>query len=199
MSGTSLSEKHQRQLATLHCNVVKGIPPMAEEQVKYWNMHIEELHEGLRSLLLPQRIKAEKSLVKEIMDAEERAHFLFFGRKFDLTKLLVAMRDYSEKIQEWQKLGLELHYLPSVLLDHPDNIPGWRIKPDKQFYWDWLKNRDFFRRSNVGEMELVEYPLLDDAVVLIDTRKKPRYQNNGNQMYDGDRKFLGNIISRLRR
>ncbi len=129
---------------------------------------------------------------------EFKRHWLFFGAEFDLTAFAQTLKRYGRRqIAEWQKLGLDVAFLPAVLMAQAANFPGWKVKPEKWYYEVSDKGKLFLANTS-GEL-VVSNPAygLGGITVLIDTRCKPVY-DNGRQMYEDDGKFLGSIIAGLR-
>lgn len=128
---------------------------------------------------------------------EFKRHLLFFGTDFDLAPFVQTLKRYGRKqIVEWQRLGLDVSYLPKVLMASDAAYPGWRVKPEK---WLYKKSEEakLFRLQADGKL-VISNPAyqLGGITVLVDTRCKPTY-DNGRQMYEND-KFLGPIIEQLR-
>ncbi len=136
--------------------------------------------------------------VMNLLDAERVAHLAFFGQEFDLTLMRETIERYGyAKIAEWKKLGLEVHFLPSTVLMRNTSFDGWKIQPES-WYWDQAENGNLYHRNDDGTLVKASGDLLPGRVVLIDTRKKPNY-NDGKQMFAKDRDFMGRVIDRLRK
>lgn len=136
-----------------------------------------------------------ESWLQEILERERQHHLDFFGREFDLLKFEKTLERYGyQKIQEWQKLGLEPHFLPSASMMPGDDYSGWKIKPEKWFYEQVIEGKIF--RNIKGELEKVATVKLEGITVLIDARLKPAYRDS-KQMYENDN-LLGYIIEELR-
>jgi len=135
--------------------------------------------------------------IQEIVNRECQYHLDFFGRYFDLSEFEKTLKKYGQKkMKEWQKLGLEPHFLPKVVLSQDDNLLGWEIKP-KDWYYQIAAGGRIMRDVN-GELVVDKEPFkLEGITVLIDTRLKPAY-NDGGQMYENDN-LLGPIIEELRK
>lgn len=132
----------------------------------------------------------------EILTKERQCHKAFFGTGFDLNEFRKTLQKYGQKrIQEWQKLGLEPHFLPEVVMSEDTKFNGWKIKP-KKWYYQKVAERKVLRQQDgklVTEIEIK----LEGIIVLIDTRLKPVYRD-GKQMWENDN-LLGEIIERLRK
>lgn len=136
--------------------------------------------------------------VMNLLNAERAAHLAFFGQEFDLTLMRETIERYGyAKIAEWQKLGLEVHFLPSTVLMRNTSFDGWKIQPES-WYWDQARNGNLYHRQDDGTLVKASGDLLPGRVVLIDTRKKPNY-DDGKQMFAKDRDFMGRVIDRLRK
>jgi len=136
-----------------------------------------------------------ESWLQEILERERQYHLDFFDQEFDLLKFEKTLKRYGhQKIQEWQNLGLEPHFLPKVSMMSGDDYRGWKIKPEKWFYGKIFEGKIF--RDIKGKLEKVTIVKLEGITILIDTRLKPAYQND-RQMYEDDN-LLGSIIEELR-
>ena len=136
--------------------------------------------------------------VMGILDAERAAHHAFFGQEFDLTLMRETIERYGyAKIAEWQKLGLEVHFLPSTVLVRNTSFDGWKIQPES-WYWVQAVRGKLYLRQDDGALAKTTGDLLPGRVVLIDTRKKPNL-DDGKQMFAKDRDFMGRVVDRLRR
>ncbi|MBU2595684.1 hypothetical protein KJ713_02555 [Patescibacteria group bacterium] len=136
--------------------------------------------------------------IKERLVAENAAHQVFFGQTYDLTLFRQTLERYGEdQVCEWLKLKLEPHFLPDVVFTPKSDFPGWKIRPNDR-YWTQLAAGKLKRRNAEGKLMTVKDARLEGAVVLIDTRLKPRYHQNGKQMFADDKRFMGSIIEDLR-
>ena len=136
--------------------------------------------------------------VMNLLDAERAAHLAFFGQEFDLTLMRGTIERYGyARIAEWQKLGLEVHFLPSTVLMQNTSFDGWKIQPES-WYWDQSRNGNLYHRQGDGTLVKVSGDLLPGSVVLIDTRKKPNYDDS-KQMFAKDGDFMGRVIDCLRK
>lgn len=149
-----------------------------------------------KKVIVVQSLPLKNDWLTAILNAERQCHRDFFGREFDLAEFEKTLRKYGRKqIKDWQRLGLEPHFLPKVSMMFGDDYPGWKIKPEKWFYEKQLEGKLFLNiNSQLVKMIAVE---LGGKTVLIDTRLKPAY-DNGRQMYEND-SVLGSIIERLRK
>lgn len=131
-----------------------------------------------------------------ILTQERKAHYKFFGQEFDLARFRRSLENYGpKKISYWQKLGLEPHFLPPVVMHRNINFPGWKVKPDKQYY-EQVAEGKVLRRQPDGQLKVdLDAFKLEGIIVLVDTRLKPDF--NGKQMFKRDN-LLGPIIKRLR-
>lgn len=132
-----------------------------------------------------------------ICEQERLAHLAFFGQEFDLTLFRQILEEYGfGRVQVWQNLGLEVHFLPDVVMVQDANFPGWKIKPEKWF-WEKLTEGKLLRRDPQGNLVTITEVNLGGIIVLVDTRLKPKYKD-GRQMWGSDKNLLGKILSELR-
>ncbi|HEU0050427.1 MAG TPA: hypothetical protein VFQ60_00020 [Patescibacteria group bacterium] len=140
-----------------------------------------------------KRIEDEK-IFREIIARESVALRNFFGKEIIVPPL--PKQATRERILEWRKLGLELHYLPPISMAEikrdvdgfvtnvqPKNFPGWKKKLSHWFF-DKIKSWDL----------PPEAAKLPGAWVLVDARPKP-IEDDGKQMYLND--FLGPVLEEL--
>lgn len=142
--------------------------------------------------------EAGENWIDQIINREHQYHLNFFGRKINLPKFEKTLKKYGQKqIRQWQKLGLEPHFLPKAFLfQSNNNFPGWKIKPNNWYYEKAAQDK--ILRYVDGELEIDrQSDKLEEITVLIDTRLKPAY-NDGRQMYANDN-LLGPIIELLRK
>ena len=90
----------------------------------------------------------------------------------------------QELMERWEALGLELHYLPPIDMSKEGGLKKW-VRPD-------FKNIDPSQLSP-------DAMLLPGCWVLVDGRKKPEYDESGNQNYGNDGNFLGPVLEKLRK
>lgn len=122
----------------------------------------------------------------------------FFGKTFDLALLQKALQYYGkERIDNWKRLDLEVHFLPRISLYQEANFPGWKVKPE-DWFWEKLKGGKLYLRSRDGDFAVVKEVNLGCIVALIDIRQKPPYRG-GQQMFLNDKNLLGAVISKLRK
>lgn len=133
----------------------------------------------------------------EILDRERKAHRDFFGQRFSLKSFRETLEKYgSEKISEWQRLGLEPHFLPEIAMPRDAAFPGWKVKPE-DWYYNEVAAGKILRQQPGGSLIPEKEVKLEGITVLVDTRLKPPF-NNGKQMFENDN-LLGPIIERLRK
>ena len=142
------------------------------------------------------KFKTEKWL-EESLVKEKQYHQAFFGQEFDLTEFQETLQKYGQaKIQEWQKLGLEPHFLPEVSMAQGASFPGWKVKPEDWYYQN-VANGKILRQQPDDKLVVdKEAYKLEGMTVLIDARRKPSY-TGGTQVYENDN-LLGEIILELR-
>ena len=161
---------------------------------KGWQKMVEDKELAGKVVAL---IEGEKEMwLLKILANERACHLAFFGKEFDLAEFADTLKKHGEsKLRFWAKLGLEPHFLPRMAMDRNLNFPGWKIKPEK-WYYDQIAKGNVFRQTS-GESKIDRQVELEGIAVLIDTRRKPNY-DNGRQMYEDDG-FLGSIIAELRK
>lgn len=134
--------------------------------------------------------------IVSMIQAENAIHQAFFGQTYDLSRMreVLAQRGLS-KITFWKQIGLEVHFLPSIALVKDASLDAWKVRLE-QWFWDMLEAKRLFHDHN-GSLLLVNQVGLYGNVVLIDTRKKPDY-NDGKQKFACDG-FMGAVIGQLRK
>jgi len=80
----------------------------------------------------------------------------------------------SERLEQWERQGFELHYLPAMEMGKDMDYPGWEKKPN-----DW-----FYAELQAGKLSS-DAATLKPGWILIDARDKPVYEG-GKQMYEND-------------
>ncbi|MEK9155810.1 MAG: hypothetical protein AAB360_00710 [Patescibacteria group bacterium] len=135
--------------------------------------------------------------IGKIIAAEEKCHQAFFGQ----TQNLALMRQVleatgQERVKAWNALGLEVHFLPKLVLTAKTSLKGWKKKPEFWF-WEQIGAGNIKRRNASGELASMTEVGLEGIVALVDTRCKPSY-DGGRQMFANDANFLGKLIARLR-
>jgi len=127
--------------------------------------------------------KAPMEYERRLIENERQKLEAFFGRKMEVPPLPEEIS--HERIRQWEKQKLELHYLPSMDLS-------------KEFdHRTWFKKR-LPNFKHVDESRLPEdYAVLPGCWVLVDAREKPRY-DYVDQKYEDDQDFLGPVIEELR-
>ncbi|MHB8169279.1 MAG: hypothetical protein ACYDET_06480 [Thermoleophilia bacterium] len=136
--------------------------------------------------------------IERIVEAEGKYLEAFFGKAIDIVPLQKTLQYYGEeRIANWKRLDLEVHFLPQISLYQEVNFPGWKIKPE-DWFWEKLKGGKLYLRSREGELEVAKAANLSGIVALIDIRQKPPYRG-GQQMFLNDDSLLGSVLSKLRK
>jgi hypothetical protein len=141
--------------------------------------------------------EVENDWLQDILKHEGQSHRDFFGQEFNLPDFEKTLNKYGQKkIREWQRLGLEPHFLPEVFLAPNDSYTNWKVRLEK-WYHDKSAEGKILRSINGSLVADKEAFKIEGIVVLIDTRLKPAYED-GKQVYENDN-LLGPIIEELRR
>lgn len=155
---------------------------------------LQLLGEGKRVVLAPEeegKAKASRAnWLTKILELENKSFESFFGEQIDLTEFEQTLIRYGRhKIEFWQSLGLEPHYLPGTMFQLSDDYPGWKIKPGQGYY-------DMYNQGKILRGKILE-PSINSGTILIDTRLKPNDDNYGQQMWYNDN-LCGPTIHELR-
>ncbi len=153
-----------------------GIPPADAKEIMSL---LERLAYVLDNKKFAPGMELEEK--KEALYGTERAKLSeFFGRMIEVPDLPEGIT--LEKMWEWERKRLELHYLPPV--DMSEESPeGW-VRPD-------FRNIDP-KQLPPGAM------LLPGCWVLVDGRPKPKYED-GDQYYKDDEDLLEPVLIKLRK
>ncbi|HEU0050429.1 MAG TPA: hypothetical protein VFQ60_00030 [Patescibacteria group bacterium] len=132
-----------------------------------------------------KRIEDER-IFSEIITRESRALRKFFGKEIVVHPL--PKQATAERILEWRRLGLELHYLPSISMAEikrdadgiitdvePKKFPGWKEKPGEGTP-DRKYDIDFFDEVKSGDFDPSAVSL-PGAWILVDSHEKPHFDN----------------------
>ena len=123
-----------------------------------------------------------KEKVEKLRQEESQKLTAFFEKKIDVPPLPAEIT--PERLENWEKLGMELHYFPPETMTKDNKLKNWKKSND--FFYDQIKQGEI----PASAMELPE------GWFVIDGRQKPAY-NNGNQMYDNDP--LAEVLAELNR
>lgn len=182
--------------------VVVGESGITAPQMKdFWTMVERRLIDGrvltyIKEHIYEIRAAAQIPWWERILEKESGYHWNFVGKKFNLSTFQAVIEKYSrEKVECWQSLGLEVHFLPEISMFQNDKYPGWEKKPG-DWYYNQIVAGKILRLQPDGQLKPIKEVKLEGITVLIDTRLKPAY-NNGKQMFKNDN-LLGPIIERLR-
>ncbi|HEU0050869.1 MAG TPA: hypothetical protein VFQ60_02310 [Patescibacteria group bacterium] len=150
-----------------------------------------------------QRRIEDERIFGEIIVRESQALRNFFGKEIPIPAL--PKQATKERILEWRRLGLELHYLPHISMAEikrgpegkilevtPIEFPGWKMKPGTSGRY----GNGFFDDVKSGDLDSSTLDLPGDWI-LIDAREKPNYDEEGNQMYANDP--LAPVLEELRK
>jgi hypothetical protein len=140
---------------------------------------------------------AMEDWIRIILDRERQCHLAFFGQEFDLSKFQQTLEKYGkERIDFWQSLSLEPHFLPPVAMSENADFPGWKIKPEDWYYKRVAEGQVQRRQPDVTLTPDKEAFRLEGITVLINTRPKPESKDSI-LMFENDN-LLGPIMERLR-
>ena len=172
-------------VAELHAKVASGNKPknLKPGELKSDSAELSKLVDRLRGLLERKGFAPGEEFEerKESLYETERAKLSeFFEREIEVPPLPDEIT--QERMERWEALGLELHYLPPIDMSKEGDLKKW-VKPD-------FKNID---PSQLPKDAM----LLPGRWVLVDGRKKPKF-DSGNQGYENDANFLGPVLERLR-
>ncbi|HWQ99944.1 MAG TPA: AAA family ATPase [Candidatus Methylomirabilis sp.] len=110
--------------------------------------------------------------VRELREQESRKLSAFFEKTIDVPPLPAEIT--PDRLENWEKLGLELHYFPAEDMTNDRKLKAWTKKPNGWFY-DQIANGQL--PSSATQ--------LPEGWFVVDGRKKPAY-TNGDQIYDND-------------
>ena len=136
--------------------------------------------------------------LETILTQERKAHLDFFGQEFDLASFRDVLEKYGPQaiITGWHDLGLEVHFLPPVVMSQDAKFNDWKVKPENWYYQKVAEGKVCRRQPDGSLLPDTEAFKLEGITVLVDTRLKPQYQED-KQMFKNDN-LLGPIIERLR-
>lgn len=142
-----------------------------------------ELKEEIKKIVKELKEKIVPEIFRDLIKIEKIKLKEFFGYDIDVPKIPKEIT--IERLEKWQKQGLELHYLPDINMTEDKDFPGWSKGKRPENLYQYIKN---------GKVDK-DATNLPGKWVLIDVRAKPQY-DDGNQMYDND--ILGPVIKELR-
>ena len=120
-------------------------------------------------------------LAERILAVEKRTLSEFFKRPIDVPPLPDEIT--RERIKQWEKQKLELHYLPEVDMSNERHLKNWKKQP------------------KLGLLRSTDLPndvmWLTGCWVLVDARPKPNYK--GGSEYEDDQDFLGPVLEESRK
>jgi len=127
---------------------------------------------------------AGREFEADIIEEEKRALEKFFERKIDVRPLPAEIT--AKRIEQWKRLGLELHYLPPMeITEQILKLKNWIFKPDL---------RKHLEKFEISPATMV----IPGGWLLVDGRPKPEFIPGGKHMYENDREFLGPVLEDLR-
>lgn len=146
------------------------------------NKLVEVLEKGGLPLWLEHLYEREKKWLKD-----------FFGQNSEVPPIPSAIT--AEHVKIWERLGMELRYLPKIDMTEEKNFPGWKKKPGRRYTPNKSFGIEFYddidriqslpenqRNHNLQGLKPTELP---GTWVLRDTRDKPNYIH-ASQQYAND-------------
>lgn len=133
--------------------------------------------------LEPVALELWEKKVEKLRKRESEKLSSFFEKTVDVPPLPAEIT--PERLENWEKLGMELHYFPAEDMTKDRKLKAWKKRPDGWFY-DQIKN---------GEIP-ASASQLPEGWFVIDGRQKPAY-TDGTQMYDKD--VLAPVLTDLKR
>lgn len=109
----------------------------------------------------------------ELIAAEKKALEDFFGQNIEVPALPAEAT--PEKIENWEKLGFKLRYLPTMDIPRGNKYPGLRNELGLSLY----------KRIENGDLP-VDSQQLKAGWLLVDERNRPNWQNNREQIFEND-------------
>ena len=173
-------------VAELHAKIASGDKPrnLKPGELKSDSAELSKLVDKLQGLLERKAFAPgeEFEAKKETLYESERAKLSeFFERGIEVPPLPEEIT--LERMERWEALGLEIHYLPPIDMSKEGDLKKW-VKPNFK---------------NIDQPKLPpDAMLLPGRWVLVDGRKKPIYES-GNQDYENDGCFLGPVFEELRK
>ncbi|MFH1704946.1 MAG: hypothetical protein ABH861_03140, partial [Patescibacteria group bacterium] len=122
--------------------------------------------------LEPWELELWEKKVRELREKESKKLTTFFEKKIDVPPLPAEIT--PERLANWEKLGMELHYFPAEDMTKDRNLKAWKKKPN-----DW-----FYEQIANGAIP-PDAATLPEGWFVVDGRQKPAYKD-GSQMYDHD-------------
>ncbi len=114
----------------------------------------------------------ELGALEQLRGTEEQKLTAFFEKQIDVPPLPPDVT--PERLKNWEKLGMEVHYFPAEDMTEDRVLKGWRKKPKKDFY-------DLVRKGELPSSAMK----LSEGWFVVDARQKPAY-DAGKQMYAND-------------
>jgi len=156
------------------------------EKIRNGSVSVEDRERAIELVTLMRDCGKKNKIVGRefeapIIEHERQKLKEFFGRDIEVPPLPEEIT--PERIEQWEKQKLELHYLPPIDMSKEDELKNW-IKPNFQ---------------NIEKSDLPQDAMvLPGCWVLVDGREKPHYQQGSNQQYKDDQDFLGPVLEELR-
>ena len=122
--------------------------------------------------LEPGDLELWKRKTEKLCQEEAQKLSAFFEKQIDVPPLPTEIT--PDRLENWEKLGFELHYFPAEDMTKDRQLKNWKKKPIDRFYEEIAKGN-----IPAGATRLPE------GWFVIDGRQKPAYAN-GDQMYDHD-------------
>ncbi len=122
--------------------------------------------------LEPWDLELWNEKMEKLRSTESRNLSTFFEKQIDVPP--VPAEFTPERLEKWEQLGLEVHYIPPEKMTKGRKLKKWKKRPN-----DW-----FYQQISEGKLPPTALELPAGWYVL-DGRSKPSYQE-GDQMYEND-------------
>ncbi|MEI8360914.1 MAG: hypothetical protein WCG01_02205 [bacterium] len=119
----------------------------------------------------------------------------FFGKNIDVPELPAEAT--LENIQHWEKMEMELRYLPSIEMTEKAKLAAWKFRPYKEFYqmMNYAKLGIF---KTKGPHIQHDSATLKGSWLLVDKRERPGCDTYNNHAGEFKNDYLSDIIKYYR-
>ena len=134
--------------------------------------------------------KFEPEEFKELRKSQAAKLKEFFGRDINVPPIPDGIT--PDKLEEWEKIGFELRYLPKIKMEESANYPGWKHKPGRRHTPNSQYGIEFFDEiEKITSLKGLSPNQLPGAWLLCDIRPKPNRKTFGAQSYEDDALIQG--------